>query len=145
MSESVSSSTSVRSAASPLRFVLWGVLGLVVLAVIVWALVRALQPSDPLAGAIESNRYQAVFLTNGQVYFGRLTAPGGDFYYLRHVYYLTAASSAKGQAATPQLKKLTGDLHGPEDEVVINRQQILYVENLNPKGRAAQILSGPGS
>jgi hypothetical protein len=42
------------------------------------------------------------------------------------------------------LAKLTNDVHGPEDLVVINRTQIIYVENLNPNGRAAQIMNRGG-
>jgi hypothetical protein len=116
-------------------------IGILLLAFIILQIVRTVRPPDSLAGAINSDQYQAVFLTNGQVYFGKLTAPGGDFYYLRHVYYLT---SPPGQKGGRQLAKLTNDVHGPEDLVVINRSQIIYVENLNPNGRAAQIMNRGG-
>jgi len=59
---------------------------LVILLVLVVAVVRSHSGSaDSLASAIDSGEYQAVFLTTGQEYFGKLSAPGGDFYYLGNV------------------------------------------------------------
>jgi hypothetical protein len=118
-----------------------GLVALLVIALLAFVLVRALSPSDPLASAINANEYQAVFLTNGQIYFGKLSAPGGDFYYLRHVYQLTSQTSTRsGQAASPTVVKLSSLIHGPEDLMVINRSQILYVENLKPSGAATKTI-----
>jgi hypothetical protein len=97
---------------------------------------------DSLAASINSNEYQAVFLANGQIYFGRLTAPGGDFYYLRHVYYLQQQQSPQGgKTVRSTLTKLGGEIHGPEDEMVINRSQILFVENLKPSGQVSKVIN----
>jgi len=120
-----------------------GIIALAVVVLLAFNVFRALSGSDPLASAINSNEYQAVFLTNQQIYFGRLTSPGGDFYYLRHVYYLASQASARGRGLQRTLVKLTADLHAPEDLMVINRSQILFVENLQPKGRAAQLMGQP--
>jgi hypothetical protein len=143
----VSSSNRSDAIAIPRRAVrgtVWAivfVIGLVILAFLVLQIVRSIAPADPLAAGINSNEYQAVFLTNGQVYFGKMTAPGGGFYYIRNVYYLTSPPGSKGNQT---LAKLTNDVHGPEDLVIVNRNQIIYVENLNPKGRAAQIIARGG-
>lgn len=81
-------------------------------------------------------KYQAVFLTNNQVYFGKLSKLGSDFPILQDVFYLQLAQPLQPQdpkaAAQPQvnLVKLGGELHGPEDEMQINQNQILFVENL---------------
>ena len=120
---------------------------LIVLGLIAGLLFRALTPSDPLASAINANEYQAVFLNNGQVYFGKLSAPGGDFYYLTKVYYLASQVSPQGGHATTRttLVKLGKEIHGPEDKMIINRADILFVENLKPSGqvsRAIQAASG---
>ena len=37
---------------------------------------------------VKKNQYQAVFLTNGQVYFGKLESGGPQFLRLKDVYYL---------------------------------------------------------
>jgi hypothetical protein len=113
---------------------------IIVVALIAAAIGRATAASDPLASGISSNEYQAVFLTNGQVFFGRLSVPGGDYYYLRHVYYLSSSAGTRGAQGSLTIRKLTNDVHGPEDLVIVSRPQVLYVENLNPNGRAAQIL-----
>jgi hypothetical protein len=114
------------------------VVALVIVALLIAAVARAVNPSDPLAASLNPRECQAVFLTNGQVYFGKMTAPGGDFYYLRHVYYLSTTKNAR------TLLRLTNDVHAPEDEVVINRASILYVENLRPSGKASQLIGKCG-
>jgi len=115
---------------------------LVAIAVVIGivAAVRSLGAKDSLASAINSSEYQAVLLNNGQIYFGKLSAPGGDFYYLRHVYYLTESSTRTGKPLR-SLAKLTNDVHGPEDFMAINRGQIVYMENLSPSGQASRLLA----
>jgi hypothetical protein len=118
-----------------------GVVALViVVALVAAALARAANPSDSLSSSINRSEYQAVFLTNGQVFFGKLTVPGGDYYDLHHVYYLASGARGKTGQGSLTIQKLTNDIHGPEDLVVLNQRQVLYVENLRPNGRAAQIL-----
>lgn len=107
--------------------------------------VRALRPVDPMAAAINSREYQYVSLTNGESYFGKLSAPGGSFYYMRHVYTLTAQSSPRsGKPLQRTLFKLTSEVHGPEDLLVINRSQIVYMENLKPNGCATILMTTGG-
>lgn len=113
---------------------------IIVVALIAAAVARATTPTDPLGAAVNHDEYQAVFLTNGQVFFGRLTIPGGDYYYLKHVYYLSSGAASKAGQNSLTIRKLTNDIHGPQDLVILSRPQVLYVENLNPNGRAAQIL-----
>jgi hypothetical protein len=85
--------------------------------------------------------YQAVFLVNNQVYFGKLSNQNAQFPVLKDIYYLQVnqpiqpVQTAKGQpapAANPEINlvKLGGELHGPTDEMRINRDQILLVEDL---------------
>lgn len=131
------------------------ILVLLALAVAVYIVVRTVQTKvvvsqngtvvsqgpDSLASAINSSEYQAVFLTNGQVYFGKLSAPGGDYYYLRHIYYLASqAPLQSGRPPSQRLIKLGNELHGPEDLMVINRGQILFVENLKPSGQVSRAI-----
>ncbi|HLJ65947.1 MAG TPA: hypothetical protein VKX16_01135 [Chloroflexota bacterium] len=132
-----------RSAVRRAGYTLLALVVLVVVIVATAVVVKATSSSsDPVAAAIKANLYQGVFLTNGEVYFGKLTAPGGDFYDMTHVYRLTAQpATTKGQTPGRQLLPITRDIQGPQDLLVINRSQILYVENLAPNGRAAAILS----
>lgn len=92
------------------------------------------------SSTISSDKYQAVFFTNGQVYFGKLKALNGDYMRLTDIYYLQAKSSdaeksnpqeASAQdASNVQLVKLGSEIHGPDDEMVVNKDQILFFENL---------------
>jgi hypothetical protein len=123
-----------------------GAVLVVVLALVAVALSRLLVSQDPLAAGVNPAEYQAVFLSNGQVYFGKLTVPGGDFYYLRHVYYLQSQTSPQNpgtQRLLPQ--KLTNAIHSPEDLLIINRSQVLFVENLKRSGRLSQLIQQGGT
>ncbi len=119
------------------------VLLIAAVAVLVVALVRSESSHDALASAINPDEYQVLFLTNGQEYFGKLDAPGGDFYYLRHVFYVSSqVSGAKPTTGRLRLVKLGAgaEVEGPEDMMVINRRQILYVENLKPSGQVSRLI-----
>ncbi|MEK7641233.1 MAG: hypothetical protein AAB389_04545 [Patescibacteria group bacterium] len=82
-----------------------------------------------------SGKYQAVFLSNNQVYFGKLYNTGADYPVLRDIYYLQVTQvlqpkDPRSPAQQINLVKLGGELHGPEDEMRINGNQILFVEDL---------------
>lgn len=100
--------------------------------------------------AIDTSKYQAVFFTNGQVYFGKLQEFNGNYLKLTDIYYLqtqttTDTTSSNPQKTTPddtgnnvQLIKLGQEIHGPEDTMIIARDQLLFFENLKPDGKVAQ-------
>lgn len=96
-------------------------------------------PSAPAASAVNNgpSDYQAVFLINNQVYFGKLSDRNSQFPTLTDVYYLQVnqpIQPAQGKAPATQpdisLVKLGGELHGPTDEMKLNRDQILLIEDL---------------
>lgn len=92
-----------------------------------------------------SDGYQAVFLDNGQVYFGKLKAANRDFLSLTDIYYLRAGSlqpSADGapQAAGVDLVKLGAELHAPRDEMIINREHVLFYEDITESGQVMQLI-----
>lgn len=82
----------------------------------------------------EKGSVQAVFLVNGQVYFGRIVKQTRSWIVLKDVYYLRIQqlSTEEGEEpkSQPTLVKLGNELHKPTDEMKINRDQILFVENL---------------
>lgn len=102
----------------------------------------------PAAVAIDSSRYQAVFFTNGQVYFGKLTKFDNDYMKLTDVFYLQTKEAAESGSQNPQqtaknsssdvqLIKLGNEIHGPDDEMVISKDQVLFFENLKTDGKVA--------
>ena len=76
---------------------------------------------------IDTNTYQAVFLTNDQIYFGRLKNVSSDYLILSDVYYVKVNEAGAGQ-----LVKLGAiEPHKPKDIMTINQGQVLFWENLN--------------
>lgn len=96
---------------------------------------------------IESGKYQAVFFTNGQVYFGKLSPLAGGYLKLEDIYYLQTKAndtSTNPQETAPdtandvELIKLGNEIHGPEDEMILNKDQVLFFENLKNDSRVSQ-------
>ena len=122
------------------------ILGIVLLAAGIggyWFLSRS-----QLSTQIDSGKYQAVFLSSGQVYFGKLTVVDSQYLKLSGVFYIQSqqdAASDEDQITTQestgmQLIKLGEEVHGPEDTMVINRDQMLFFENLKSDGKVTQLI-----
>lgn len=99
---------------------------------------------------IDNSRYQAVFFTNGQVYFGKLQTLNGAYLKLTDIFYLqtkVATDSANPQSTTNstandvELVKLGNEIHGPEDAMVINKDQVLFFENLKNDSKVSQSIA----
>jgi hypothetical protein len=94
-----------------------------------------------------SQDYQAVFLTNDQVYFGKLTSADSQYPRLRDVYYLQVTQTLQPPEQTGpaipniNLVKLGGELHGPTDEMVINRDHILFYEDMKPDSQVVTAIN----
>lgn len=108
---------------------------------------RAANPST----MIDSGKYQAIFLTNGQVYFGKLVLLDTGYYKLTDVFYLQTAQQQSDEnpqktaedssAQNVQLIKLGNEIHGPEDAMMIAKDQVLFFENLTKEGKVAQSIA----
>ncbi len=85
---------------------------------------------------INTKEYQAVFLTNGQVYFGKVTDLNSKYLVLNNVFYIennssSSSSTTQAQNSNYTLRKLgTTELHMPEDKMVVNRDTVTFWENL---------------
>jgi hypothetical protein len=91
---------------------------------------RTLNWADP-------SKYQAVFLSNGQVYFGKIVNANKDTLILEDIYYLRASSplqAGSNEAETEEenfsLIKLGNEIHGPEDGMKINLAHVMFIEDL---------------
>ena len=100
------------------------------------------------------NEWQAVFLTNGQIYFGKVAKVSSDWVVLRNIYYLQVISqplqrSQEGEnpaaEAQPEqrltLIKLGNEIHGPRDEMAIDRRQVILIEDLRNDGKVVQAIN----
>lgn len=130
------------------KWQVWGtsLLGLVV-AVLIAAVVLliSLGGPKPESSYVDTNKLQAVFLNTGQVYFGDIKALNNQYLVLDNIYYLQTSSSntaSKSSAATSvKLVKLGCELHRPYDQMVINRSQVTFWENLQSDGQVAQAVA----
>lgn len=93
----------------------------------------------------QSNAFQAVFLTNGQVYYGHLERNvSKDFIKLTNIYYLQfsdTASEDTAQAKDFALIKLGQEIHGPNDAMLINKDHILFIEDLRDNSDIVQSIN----
>lgn len=93
-----------------------------------------------------SSKMQAVFLSNGQVYFGELKSLNSQFMVLKDIYYLRVDKpiQPKPEDANQQgklsLVKLGNEVHGPQDEMKINRDHVVFVENLKDDGQVMKAI-----
>lgn len=95
---------------------------------------------------VKKDKYQAVFLNNGQVYFGHIHSLNSDFVDLQSIYYLqTNGGSTTDQTSSSSnnvsLVKLGCELHAPYDQMVINRDQVLFWENLQDSGQVVKAIA----
>lgn len=96
-------------------------------------------------GPVDRETYQAVFIQNGQVYFGQLTY-SGKWLTLEDVYYLEAREVLQAEEGVPpaqdniQLVKLGGELHGPTDEMFIAKSNVLFWENMKADSKVMEAI-----
>ena len=96
--------------------------------------------------------YTAVFLTNGQVYFGKMISSSNDKVVdLRDIYYLQVNQQIQpdqkdAKATTDEkqpeivLVKLGEELHGPNNRMLINRDQVLFTESMKKDAKVIKAI-----
>lgn len=94
---------------------------------------------------VDGSKMQAVFLNNGQVYFGNITELNSDYLNLANIYYLRVNQQVQpGKEASQNdvsLVKLGCELHGPQDLMTVNREQVTFWENLKDDGQVAKAVA----
>lgn len=118
-----------------------------IIATVAWLAISSAKNSET---GIDESKYQAVFFSTGQVYFGKLEVMNDKHLRLTDVFYIQSnpadSSSTEGEdptsaeASTMGLIKLGEEVHAPEDKIVINREHVLFYENIRPEGRVAQLI-----
>jgi hypothetical protein len=83
--------------------------------------------------------YEAVLLTNNNVYFGKLEGYGTDNPVLSEVYYVQAVVDPQTKLQSNILTKRGKEWHSP-DKMYINPKQILIVEPVGPSSRVAELI-----
>lgn len=101
----------------------------------------------PVIGGSPS--YQAIFLSNGQVYFGKASNIDSNYVTLRDVYYLQVQQvlqpvqgqkNPRPQQAISLVKLGSTELHKPIDVMKINRDHIVFIEDLDTSSPVVQAI-----
>jgi len=92
---------------------------------------------------VDTGKLQAVFLNGGQVYFGKINNLNDKYLSMNGIYYLRVNQQVQpNQSSTSSndvsLVKLGCELHGPQDNMVINIDQVIFWENLKDDGQVAK-------
>ncbi len=96
---------------------------------------------------IKKGKYQAVFLNGGQVYFGKIGVYKDKYLTLSDIFYLRVNQQVQpGQTSATNandvsLAKLGSELHGPEDQMVLNRSEVQFWENLKDDGQVVKAIT----
>lgn len=146
----VSAPRSSASQKQPSKRWLWVVLSIVLVLIFVGAGWFAWSSAKNANTGIDASKYQAVYLMNGQLYFGKLQVLSDTKLKLTNVYYLqtqnnestdkTDAESAETTSNNVQLIKLSNAIYGPNDEMIISKDQVLYYQNLKSDSKASQLI-----
>lgn len=131
------------------KWVRWGTSALFVLVVLlIVAVLVALGFGGPKAEGsyVDSKKLQAVFLNTGQVYFGDIKSLNSKYLVLTNIYYLqTSGNGSTNTTASSNtnvsLVKLGCELHSPYDQMIINRDQVTFWENLQDSGQVAKAVA----
>jgi hypothetical protein len=83
--------------------------------------------------------YQAVFMDNGQVFFGRLQKTNSNFFLLRDVFYIKHEVDKDQKESRNILLKRGMEWHGPEF-MRINSRHIVLIEPVAPDSRVFQLI-----
>jgi len=91
--------------------------------------------------ALGRGEYQAVFLANGQTYFGRYYDRIGAYAKIEDVYYLQQTEGADpDQAPATKLVRRGRELHAPAARMLVPKSAVLFVEDLKDASPIAQFM-----
>lgn len=112
------------------------------------ALYLAIGGNDGEQKYVDKDKFQAVFLNGGQVYFGKVRTLNSNYITMDNIYYLRVNQQVQPNQTTTNtanqdvsLAKLGCELHGPTDVMVINREQVLFWENLKADGQVTKAVT----
>ena len=114
----------------------WVLTGIVVM-VVALLLLKELKPGPAVTF---STPYQAVLLTNGTAYFGKLDGYGTQRPVLKEVYYIVSQTNPETKQTNNVLVRRGKELHEPGD-MHLNPNQILCVEDVGPNSKVAQLIA----
>lgn len=88
--------------------------------------------------------YHAVFLDNGQVFFGRLKAPSSDFIELTDVFYVRGETNKDTKEVRSVLIKRGQEWHGP-DMMFVNSKHVTLIEPVSTGSKVGELIKEAAS
>lgn len=133
--------THQKTAVVPRRFKLGRNLVIIIAAVIV-ILLGAIIWWQFFSGQqrIMHDRYQAVHLQDGRVFFGKLQNTNGEFMTLLNPYYTDLKNSGDQAPKQLSLIKVGDEVYGPERSVSVARSTVQYWENLRTDSKVIEAI-----
>lgn len=117
------------------------VLCLFFLAFVLWAFVFSGNREKPVKF---TTPYQAVLLSNGAVYYGKLEGYGTRAPLLTNVFYILTRQDPNTKATSNVLVKRGKELHGP-DRMYLTPNSIVFVETVTSGSKVAQLIQQANS
>lgn len=107
------------------------------------------EPNLVAENDVNASLYYSFFLDNGQVYFGKIRSISETEIVATNIYYL---QTAQNESLNPNdqtteeprfnLVKLGKEIHGPTDELFINRAKLLFYERLRKDSKIVESIEG---
>ena len=86
--------------------------------------------------------YQAVFLANGQTFFGRYYERFGPYVKVEDPYYIQQTPDPDpDKPAQSRIVRRGNELHGPQSTMLIPRSTVLFVEDLTDISPIGQFIA----
>jgi hypothetical protein len=86
------------------------------------------------------SEYSAVFLDNGQVFFGKLTETGSDYPLLNDVFYVQTQTNPETKEVRSILIKRGNEWHGPTS-MRVNSKHIVIIEPVSAESKVAKLIT----
>jgi hypothetical protein len=95
---------------------------------------------NPASATVDVNKYYAVLLSNGSVYFGKLEGLGSAYPVLHDVYYVQSVTNPETKAVTNVLVKRGKEWHAP-DRMILSEKAIVFVEPVGADSKVSQLIA----
>ena len=131
--------TKIKSRLYKLGLVVGGLALVLGIAVVTVTVMRS-QPAQQ----IDASKYQAIYLSSGQMYFGKLQNTGGDFLIIKSPYIAQSVdANADTKTATSSqatLVKVSSQVYGPDDSIAVKSSQVTFWQNLRDDSKVSQAI-----
>lgn len=105
------------------------------------------EPSTAVPEKVRESGYQSLQLADGRLLIGKVRRADAGFLELRNAHFIQQIQPpAKGKEQPPpqrEVRSVSEQLQGPEPDMLINRDQIVSIENLREDSEAVAGIEQP--